>query len=510
MNKKRLIINMLATLISFTVGMGMNFFLVPYVIDNVGEAAYGFVGLANDFVNYGLLISIALNSMAGRFIAIKLYKDEIEEAKHYFTSTFFANIFLASIMVIPAIIVIVFLEKIMDVPVDILRDVKILWSFIFINFIIGILTSVFGVVSFVKNRLDVSSKVNILSNILKAILMISIFSIFTPSVWYIGAVTCICSVFISVYNIYQSKKLMSEISIKKVYFKFKYVVELISAGVWNAIGSLNSILMTGLDLFVTNLFIDASAMGVMAFVKTIPNFLNNFSATIVSSVSPQITMDYAKEDAKDLIKKIEMYIMIITFLTSIPVGIFIVSSNKFYDLWLNGEYDSTYLQLLTILSIGTMLVAASSSIFNNIFIAANKVKVNSIVSIIAGFINIVCVFTLLKTTNLGLIIIAGTSTIIVLIKNIIFQPLYLSKILKVKWYQFYPIIFRNIYSIVLSVGVCYIIKPFFLMDNWINFILYGVASGAICIVLYIFVLLNKNEKIFLKSILHKISDKIRR
>ena len=71
---------MIATLIAFAVNMGINFFLSPYIISNVGMDAYGFVTLANNFVMYASLITIALNSMASRFITVELYRNNKEEA----------------------------------------------------------------------------------------------------------------------------------------------------------------------------------------------------------------------------------------------------------------------------------------------------------------------------------------------------------------------------------------------------------------------------------------------
>ena len=48
----------------------VSFFLSPYIIENIGIEANGFVSLANNFVAYADLIVTALNAMAARFITI--------------------------------------------------------------------------------------------------------------------------------------------------------------------------------------------------------------------------------------------------------------------------------------------------------------------------------------------------------------------------------------------------------------------------------------------------------
>lgn len=108
---KQLVINMTAQILGFLVSSCISFFLTPYVVENVGVEAYGFVNLANNFVSYANLVSVALNSMAGTFITIKLHKNYEEEANKYFTSVVIANIFLAIITSTLAVFIVINLDK---------------------------------------------------------------------------------------------------------------------------------------------------------------------------------------------------------------------------------------------------------------------------------------------------------------------------------------------------------------------------------------------------------------
>ena len=108
-----------------------NAFLTPYVVENVGAEAYGFVNLANNFVSYANLVSVALNSMAGTFITIKLHKNYEEEANKYFTSVVIANIFLAIITSTLAVFIVINLDKLINISPYLLKDVQVLWIFIF-------------------------------------------------------------------------------------------------------------------------------------------------------------------------------------------------------------------------------------------------------------------------------------------------------------------------------------------------------------------------------------------
>ena len=48
---KALIINTIASFVTFIVGLGIAFFFTPFLTDTVGEEAYGFVSLGNNVIN---------------------------------------------------------------------------------------------------------------------------------------------------------------------------------------------------------------------------------------------------------------------------------------------------------------------------------------------------------------------------------------------------------------------------------------------------------------------------
>mgnify|MGYP001033624236 CR=1 FL=1 len=74
MEKKRLMINLLVRMVSFVIHLLISFGLSRYVVEKIGADAYGFVSLANDFTGYAEILTVALNSMASRFITVSIRK----------------------------------------------------------------------------------------------------------------------------------------------------------------------------------------------------------------------------------------------------------------------------------------------------------------------------------------------------------------------------------------------------------------------------------------------------
>lgn len=111
MSSKRLAINMIANIVAFVVQFGINFVLTPYIVRTLGSEAYGFVQLSNNVISWISILTVALNSMSGRFICIEINRQNTEKAKEYFNSVLVANTVLAAVLMVPSVLLVILLTK---------------------------------------------------------------------------------------------------------------------------------------------------------------------------------------------------------------------------------------------------------------------------------------------------------------------------------------------------------------------------------------------------------------
>lgn len=509
-SNKRLTINIVANCIAFAVNFIISFFLTPYIVENVGKETYGFLALGNNFVNYVSLITIALNSMASRFITIRIQRKEFDSASKYFSSVLLSNILICLVIAIPLALVIIFMQNIVDIENENIADIKTLWAFLFINIGIDLMSSVFAISAFAKNRIDLTAKANIIASISKVVVVILCYTFFKPYVFYIGIATVIYSIVTLILNIRYYKKLTPEVKIEKKLFRKSCIKELVSAGIWNTVSRVGGIALTELDLLLSNLLINASAMGTLSLVKTIPSYMTSLTATITNAFMPNLTITYAKykENKEIMLEKIRNSIKILIFFHSIMYGILIAYSDKFYMLWLGEEVagDIQFMYILGIITVGGCFISAVSSVMLNIFTIFNKLKLSSISVVVTGIISFVITYLAVKYTSLGLIAIAGVSVALVIIRNIIILMPYAAKCVGIPWYTFYKDMLLNIFVVLYSVVIALFVKNILDINSWIMLIVAsGIASILIAIINY-FILLNKTER---KEILEKIRRKIK-
>lgn len=501
---KRLAVNMFAQFFSFFLSVGINFFLSPYIISKLGRDAYGFMGLANNFVIYSCLITVAINSMAGRFITIAYHEGNIEKANRYYSSIFFANVLFAFILIILSISSIPFLEKFINIPVELIYDVKLLFYLTFLNTIIGLLGTVWNVSTFIKNRLDLASVRAIIGDVIKAVLVVVLFVFWKPHIWYLSLVTLIITIFVIYLNYRLTSYLTPEFFISKSRYSWKEVKEIAASGIWNTLSRVSSMFNNGLDLLISNLFLGSSIMGMVSISKTIPSMVLSVGGMICGVFSPQLTQAYAKGNKEYIENELKKSIKILGIYTLLPLSCVYAYGDVFYSLWLPAE-DAHKLHLLTMIGLFSYFFSLPMQTLWTIFTVTNKVRESSMNlikwSISSCIIVLSCMF-FIDSLSIKLYVIIGASVLMDIGRDLTFLLPYGAKVLGLPKYYFFPILIRNIMCILLLIGFSLLFKYLFLTEySWISLILCVTLSGIFAMFISFVGILDKNDRIYWMNII---------
>ena len=505
MKKKKLIINIIACLVSFVTVLGINFFLTPYITKNIGTDAYGFVSLANNFVNYASIITLALNSMASRFISVAIFKGENAEANKYFTSVFVANIVMIFLLLIPSIFCVIYLDSLITIPNNLVPSVKILFLLIFMNFFLSLINSTYSVSTYAADKIELFTLRNMESSIIKVALMFLLFYLVDANIIIVGIATLAATIYMLFFNIFYKNKFLPFLSIKKKYFEFKKIVEIFMAGIWNTVTRIGQVLSDGLDLLITNLFINPIAMGQLSIAKIISSSVSLLTMSLVNIFQPNMTRLYANNDEK-LVGEINFSMKIVALFSNVLLVGIMCFGIPFYKLWLPHE-NYNLLNILTIITLLNNVVGTSINALFSIFTITNKLKVNSLVTLFTGFLNVLIVFILLKLNIFKnpIIVVALVSVVTGVIKNLTFIPMYSAKCIGAKITAFYEPIIKSLVSSGIMAAIFLVVGKLILIDSWLKLILVAVICGVIGFVISIVIMFNKTE---LKKSIKLIKNKI--
>lgn len=508
---KRLSINLVAQVVSFSVQFALNFLLTPYIIKKLGPESYGFVGLTESFVLYAQVLVLALNSMAGRFVTVAYHQNKIEEAKRLFSSVFYANAVVSLVIVAVCAGCVAYLEHLINIPSHLTLDVKLLFSLVFLNFVISILFSTFRVATFIKNRLELNAIRNIVSKLLRVIILVAAFGLFLPHLWYVGLSAVLCTLYIALWNIRYTKLLTPELKISLKLFDLSKVKLLVSSGVWNSITKLGNLLGQGLDLLLANLFISATAMSSLAVTKKIPVVVLSLVASICAAFAPSLTRKFAQNELNSLKMELLFSVKVAGAVALIPCCFIFTMSDKFYALWVP-TMDSQQLYWISVFSMVSLPIALSLEGIQNIFTVANKVKVYSIVTF---SINILCFLTLLigisfVEDSVRIYFLSIVTSFWSFLRVFVFLPIYGAMCIHEKKTFLYPSVFRMLLALAISMACVLAFKQYLELNSWASLSLISLVLCGICGLSAFFIVFVKKDRekvsLFISKKLHRMGN----
>lgn len=497
-NKPSNIRNIISKIISLVVQFIVSFAVAGIIVREWGNEGNGYYQLSNDFVTYAEVISVALNSLAARFITISLAKDDNDEVNKYFNTVLFANIFLAASLLIPVIAVVLNLQKMINISDKMIFDVKLLLFFMMLNFLLSIAASVFGVANYARNRIDIGCWRDIESFVLKIIIILVGVMYFHMPIWIIAVASVVSSIYIIIRNVFFTRRMLPDVKpFQWKSFDWHRVKTLVTSGMWNSFTRFGAILLGGLDVLIANLFVSTNAMGMISISKTIPKYILASIAGIATVFAPGIMIAFAKSDKNDMVDRLKRGIAFCSFL-AIPMEIAVIAfGERLFRLWMPGQ-DSKMLLYISIISIAGYVVVLPLEVLWSVFTALNKVRISSIYLMIEAVIVIMTVFFLLQTTDnemYKMCIIAGVSSVFEIIRGFFFLPVVSAKLIKVPVKTFYVPLLKALVSFAVSLIFSFTLNNIVSSaDRWIILIALCLASTVISFGVSFYIVLDKVER----------------
>lgn len=500
--KKQLFVNITASLVALAVNAGISFLLTPFIIENVGTQAYGFVSLANSFINYALIFTIALNSMSGRFIAVSIFRKNYQDANEYYSSTFIANVLLVVVLGVIATFLIWNLNNLVNVDEALLLDVQMLMGALFFNFFITLLSTNLGISYYVKNKLYISSVISMAGVVIRAAVLVLLYSVAPPRIVYVG-IGALCVTGITQFaNIIYKRKLLPEISIRYGNFHFKKVKELMASGIWNALTKMGTLMTEGLDLLIANLLLGAEFMGILAIVKTLPSLIGTLLTTLSGTFLPKLTQLYAQDEKQAFVINTKQYMKIINTLFSIPIALIIGYGDVFFSLWVPSQ-NAGFLHTLSIFTILPWAVIGACSVIHNIFAVINRIKINSMLILLTGLLNSGITYILLKTTSAGLYAVVAVGCATSLLRNLLYTVPFGAIYLGRKWTLFFSEVFRSVLAVGVISVLGYLIRQALHIDSWTLLVFYAGLTGLLGLGINWFIMLDKSDREYFRILVMK-------
>lgn len=356
--------------------------------------------------------------------------------------------------------------------------------------------------------MDVINSIKGWSYIVEIVILIFSFFILQPKVWYVGVGTLAAAVVLFIGSYIFTKKVIPESKIEISKFSSSALKKLVMGGVWNSVNSMGNALNSGLDLLISDLLLNAVSMGQVSIAKTINNMLYTIYSTIAQPFQPTFLREYSEDNKEALIKELKYSMKVCGVLTNIVFAGFCTLGIAFYQLWIPTQ-NIQLVYRLTVLAMLPCITEGCVYPLYYVYTLTVKNKIPCFITIIGGILNVISMYVLLRYTQIGVYAIVITTAVIMNFINIITNPIYICKCLKIKITTFYPNILRNILCCsiaIIAMQISLNIFPFPQVNTWIVFGFKGILCTIVGFLAQIFISFKPEE---LQRAVLKIRNKFR-
>ena len=466
--------------ISIALNLFITLFLTPKIIGNVGIDAYGFVSLSGNIISYLSIITIDLNAYSARYISISYLQKDIKGFNKYYNTVFWGDLAVGFCILIILALFTVNIDKFLVIPKQLISDVKILFIFVGLNFFVTLISVVWKVYGQIKDRIDSINLIEGIAGIIHLTLLIIMFGLLTPNIWYVGFAAFVPSLFILIISIKQSFKLLPEIRIKSKDVSGEAFKTLVIKGIWNSIDGLGNTLNSGLDLLITDIMLSPIDMGKVSVAKSVSGSIPKFYSMISQSFYPKILNAYSNQNTEELILRYKKSMRVCAILTNTIFECFIFLGKDFLNLWIpNQDIETIY--ILTLLSIAPCIIEGVTYPLYSVYMLTTRIIVPTLITIVSGLINVVSMYLLLRYTSYGVYAVVLTTAVIVTLIHFI-TPIYSCICLKIKLSTFVPTILLVGAALVVNTLILLFINS--LLGKAIDlteFITKGIVMGTVCL-----------------------------
>ncbi len=455
---------MVSGLVLFGFNAVLSLWLVPFLVRNLGVAAYGLIPLTASAIAYLNLLTLSLNAALGRYLTIELTRERHVEANRLFNTALLASLVLGGLVALICSVFVWQLSVLFVIPPHLLTPARWLMALMGLAFVVTVIDSTFAVSTWACNRFDLKNGLTFLTRVVQVGSTVVLIVWCSNSISYVGAANLGAALFSLAGSLFLWRKLTPGLSINLWAFDRTFAKSLFTMSGWMVINQIGSLLFLNIDLIVLNRNVPAHVCGVYGALLQLSVYLRAFSASLVSVLTPLLVSMHAAEASERFNHLSATAVSILGAILAVPVGLICGFSRPLLTLWL-GEEFAAYDYLLVALCFHLSINLAVQPLFSS-QVALNRVRIPGIVTLASGAANLGLAIVLVRDPRLAALGVALASAIVLTAKNVFFTTLYGAAVQSLPWWRFLTCLIPGVVGTLLVWGVASSLTSRFNLDSW--------------------------------------------
>ncbi|HXA44022.1 MAG TPA: oligosaccharide flippase family protein [Candidatus Angelobacter sp.] len=462
----RFAVNLVSNVGKLGLTMLVGVWYVPFLVRQLGPAAYGLTPLASMITSYMGLVTFSLDIAVGRYLTLALARKDYRDANTVFNVAFWGNVAIAALLAIPAIAAIANVQHLVRIPPGYETATRWLFAGTVAAFFLNEIKIPFLASCFALNRLDLQNVVTVGETLTRVGLVVFLFLVFAPRVEYVGAGILAGTMVSTIGAVRFWRVLTPALHIRFRDFEWTVMKSLCHTSGWIVVSQIGLFLYASIDLVVANRLFGPEQSGRYAAVMQLSVLLCTLGMTVGQIFAPTMYQKYAGGNFEELAAYLNRAIKFVGMVMALAVGLICGFAKPLLQLWLGPAFGN--LAPLSCLIALPLSVSLCMYPLYAVPLAANRVKLPGVVTLAVGALNLALALLLAGVFGWGLYGIAAAVAISLTLRNSLFAPLYAAQVLQRPGKTFYRTVIPIIGATLATIGLCRLVLWSWTISNWVD------------------------------------------
>lgn len=386
-DKKQTRINFYTNILALLANILVGIYYTPYLINNLGLAAYGVLPLALIINQYISVATQTLTHAYTRFYSVALQKGDYKEASKDISTSFIVVLLICLLIVPIGIGVISNIDSLFKIPLGLLDSARILFGYTILSFIVSLISSLLNVTLYATNRLDLMNMLKIARTIFKLLFVILAFEVIKVDISFVGLANLLTEGLVLIASVFMFFKFKpSAVRVSFPMFDKHVLFSILGMSVWVLIQLCGDTLLYRTDNIIVNRYWGTEASGALGAISEIGNYVSVIVSVIGSLFGPLILTFFAKGEYEKVKSLFLEQSTIVGCLSAILAGVISGCASSILDIWLGngmGQYSWWLVMKMVVLPF-----YAAGGILAFVYRSWNKMRFPAIGTIFLGVIDI--------------------------------------------------------------------------------------------------------------------------
>lgn len=464
------------------------FFMIPYVINAIGDRWYGLWVLVGTMVGYYGFFELGISTANERFIARALGKEDVEEQEQVFNTSLFIFVVIGTLALLASVVIALICPLFVKDPVDV-RIFRAVIMIIGLDTAISFPVRGFYGFLYAHVRYDIVYMIGILQLFARTALIV-VFLGRGHGIIALAAITIVVDLMQYIITVGYVRRNYRNIRINLFRASKEKVRMLLGYSLYSFIANMARHLRFEIAAFIITAFLGLSLVTHFNIGSRVAAYYLMLVTNAIALMKPVFSSLEGKGDFGQIRDKYIFTVKLNTIVSIFIGGSILIYGRAFIVRWMGIEYLDSYhvLMILTIgLIFGTMQVAPITLLFG-----ISKHKFYAFVALAEAAANIILSIILIKPY--GIVGVALGTTIPMIITHIFIIPPYANKVIDFSFARYTRVVLGCIALGTAIHVVGWLLIRGVLTESYQRILILCSVTSAVFIVANVFILLNREER----------------